>query len=73
MAGEDPAGEVELLGQQHPYEQMRPSHAPEREHFERVAPDMAEAALESGSPGFNPRVPGADEIVALYASAYDAA
>ena len=29
----------------------------ERDHFDRVKGDMAEAALASGSPGFNPRVP----------------
>ena len=27
----------------------------EREHFERVVQDMAQAALDSGSPGFNPQ------------------
>ena len=42
----------------------------EREHFDRVKADMAEAALASGSPGFNPRVPEAEEIVALYDEAW---
>jgi alcohol dehydrogenase class IV len=42
----------------------------QREHFDRVKADMAEAALASGSPGFNPRVPEADDIVALYDSAW---
>jgi alcohol dehydrogenase class IV len=42
----------------------------EREHFDRVKADMAEAALASGSPGFNPRVPTADEIVGLYDEAW---
>jgi alcohol dehydrogenase class IV len=42
------------------------------DHFERVTAEMAEAALESGSPGFNPRVPDAAEIVALYRTAYAA-
>jgi alcohol dehydrogenase class IV len=42
----------------------------EREHFDRVKADMAEAALASGSPGFNPRVPDAGEIVALYDEAW---
>jgi alcohol dehydrogenase class IV len=42
----------------------------EREHFDRVKGDMAEAALASGSPGFNPRVPTAEEIVALYDEAW---
>jgi len=41
-----------------------------REHFDRVKGDMAEAALASGSPGFNPRVPTAEEIVALYDQAW---
>jgi alcohol dehydrogenase class IV len=31
---------------------------------------MAAAALESGSPGFNPRIPDADEIVELYEKVY---
>jgi alcohol dehydrogenase class IV len=44
----------------------------ERDDIDRVAPEMAEAALESGSPGFNPRVPDTDEIVALYRAAYEA-
>ena len=44
----------------------------DRDQFERVSADMAEAALESGSPGFNPRVPDAAEIVALYRTAYAA-
>ena len=30
----------------------------ERDRFDAVTGEMAEAALESGSPGFNPRVPG---------------
>ena len=42
----------------------------EREHFDRVKGDMADAALASGSPGFNPRVPEAQEIVALYDEAW---
>jgi len=31
-----------------------------------LAPTMAQDALESGSPGNNPRVPSAEEIVELY-------
>jgi alcohol dehydrogenase class IV len=42
----------------------------DREHFDRVKAEMAEAALASGSPGFNPRVPTAEEIVALYDAAW---
>jgi alcohol dehydrogenase len=42
----------------------------QRDHFDRVKADMAEAALASGSPGFNPRVPEAEEIVALYDEAW---
>ena len=42
----------------------------EREHFERVVEDMAQAALDSGSPGFNPRPATRDEIVALYHEAW---
>jgi alcohol dehydrogenase class IV len=42
----------------------------ERDHFERVVGDMAQAALDSGSPGFNPRPSTKEEIVALYHDAY---
>jgi alcohol dehydrogenase class IV len=42
----------------------------EREHFERVVDDMAQAALDSGSPGFNPQPATKEEIVALYRQAY---
>jgi alcohol dehydrogenase class IV len=42
----------------------------EREHFERVVGDMAQAALDSGSPDFNPRQAGHEEIVALYREAF---
>src|SRR5262249_55762292 len=38
----------------------------EREVFEQKLPVMAEAALASGSPQNNPRVPSADEIIELY-------
>ncbi len=43
-----------------------------RDDFAAVTAEMAEAALESGSPAFNPRVPDAGEIVALYERAYAA-
>jgi alcohol dehydrogenase class IV len=42
----------------------------ERDHFDRVVEDMAQAALDSGSPGFNPQPATRDEIVALYRQAY---
>jgi alcohol dehydrogenase class IV len=42
----------------------------ERGHFDAVKGDMAEAALASGSPDFNPRVPSAEEIVELYEAIY---
>jgi alcohol dehydrogenase class IV len=42
----------------------------DHEHFDSVKKEMAEAALASGSPGFNPRVPAADEIVELYDKVY---
>jgi alcohol dehydrogenase class IV len=42
----------------------------DREHFERVVDDMAQAALDSGSPGFNPQPATKEEIVALYRQAY---
>lgn len=38
----------------------------EREHFFKLMPDMAEQSLASGSPGNNPRVPDADEIIEIY-------
>jgi alcohol dehydrogenase class IV len=42
----------------------------ERDHFDRVVEDMAQAALDSGSPGFNPQPATSDEIVELYRQAY---
>ncbi|WP_027965719.1 iron-containing alcohol dehydrogenase [Halomonas halocynthiae] len=38
----------------------------ERQRFVELMPSMAEQALASGSPGNNPRVPSADEIIAIY-------
>ncbi|GAB3384937.1 hypothetical protein GCM10027514_25320 [Azotobacter armeniacus] len=38
----------------------------ERARFEQLLPTMAEQALASGSPGNNPRVPDAAQIVELY-------
>jgi alcohol dehydrogenase class IV len=42
----------------------------DRDHFDRVVDDMAQAALDSGSPGFNPQPATKEEIVALYRDAY---
>jgi alcohol dehydrogenase class IV len=42
----------------------------ERDHFERVVEDMAQAALDSGSPGFNPQPATKEQIVELYRQAY---
>jgi alcohol dehydrogenase class IV len=42
----------------------------EEEHFRRVVGEMAEAALASGSPDFNPRSASAEEIVSLYEAVY---
>jgi alcohol dehydrogenase class IV len=42
----------------------------EQEHFESVLVPMAEAALASGSPDFNPRQPSMKEIVELYREIY---
>ena len=39
--------------------------------YRDLMPEMAQQALESGSPGNNPRAPTADEIVALYDEAWD--
>jgi alcohol dehydrogenase class IV len=43
-----------------------------RAAWDGVLPTMAAQALASGSPGNNPRVPDADEIVALYRETYGA-
>ena len=42
----------------------------DRDHFERVVQDMAQAALDSGSPGFNPEPASKEQIVELYGQAY---
>jgi alcohol dehydrogenase class IV len=42
----------------------------DRDHFERVVEDMAQAALDSGSPGFNPEPATKEQIVELYREAY---
>lgn len=39
-----------------------------RERFFKLMPNMAQQALDSGSPGNNPRVPSVDEMVDLYRS-----
>ncbi len=41
-----------------------------RERFDEAMAQMAQDALASGSPGFNPRVPTAEEIVTLYRQCY---
>ncbi|KXP09347.1 alcohol dehydrogenase [Tsukamurella pulmonis] len=46
------------------------AHGIDRARWDDLAPLMAEQALASGSPGNNPRVPDAAEIVALYAEVY---
>jgi alcohol dehydrogenase class IV len=38
----------------------------DRDHFFNNLQVMAEQALASGSPGNNPRVPSADEIIEIY-------
>ncbi len=42
----------------------------ERARYQALMPTMAQQALASGSPGNNPRVPTAEEIVALYERCY---
>lgn len=42
----------------------------DRDHFDRVVEEMAQAALDSGSPGFNPRPSTREEIVDLYRQAF---
>ncbi|BBY87133.1 iron-containing alcohol dehydrogenase [Mycolicibacterium tokaiense] len=41
-----------------------------RAEWDRLIPTMAEQALASGSPANNPRVPGADDIEAIYNEIY---
>jgi alcohol dehydrogenase len=41
-----------------------------RERFDALKAKMAEDALASGSPGNNPVVPTAEQIVALYDEAF---
>ncbi|WP_322815860.1 iron-containing alcohol dehydrogenase [Chloroflexus sp.] len=43
----------------------------ERERLMELAPAMADAAIDSGSPANNPRKPTKQEIIELYARAYD--
>ncbi|PMP76881.1 MAG: alcohol dehydrogenase, partial [Chloroflexus aggregans] len=43
----------------------------ERERLMELAPSMADAAIDSGSPANNPRKPTKQEIIELYAKAYD--
>lgn len=43
----------------------------DEEEFEKVLDKMATDALDSGSPGYNPRVPSHEEIVELYRTCYD--
>jgi len=38
----------------------------EKTYFDQVKHTMAEQALESGSPGNNPRIPSVDEMVEIY-------
>ena len=39
--------------------------------FENALDKMASDAINSGSPGYNPRVPSHEEVVALYRRCYD--
>lgn len=43
----------------------------DRDRLLELAPAMADAAIDSGSPGNNPRKPTRQEIIELYARAYD--
>jgi alcohol dehydrogenase class IV len=43
----------------------------DKEKFDRVVSKMATDAIDSGSPGNNPRVPTHEEIVSLYDHCYD--
>ena len=46
------------------------SYGIDRDRWEQRLPVMAEQALASGSPANNPRVPDAEQIVALYREIY---
>jgi alcohol dehydrogenase class IV len=43
----------------------------DRARLIELAPSMADAAIDSGSPGNNPRKPSRQEIIELYTRAYD--
>lgn len=43
----------------------------DKEKFEAVLDKMATDAINSGSPGYNPRVPTHEEVVELYRTCYD--
>jgi alcohol dehydrogenase class IV len=62
-------GELETLNRELEIPTLSGAGA-EPEHFERVVEDMAQAALDSGSPGFNPRSASKEEIVGLYHEAW---
>jgi alcohol dehydrogenase class IV len=47
-----------------------PALGVDKKKLEQLAPEMAEAAIASGSPGNNPRLATKDEIIELYHSAY---
>ena len=49
------------------------AHGIDPDHWERLLPTMAQQALASGSPGNNPVVPTADEIVGIYRQAWNGA
>jgi alcohol dehydrogenase class IV len=46
------------------------AHGIDKARWDALLPLMAQQALDSGSPGNNPRVPSAEEIVELYRSAW---
>ncbi len=46
------------------------SYGIEKERWDSLLPTMAQQALASGSPGNNPRVPTAEEIIGLYQQAW---
>ena len=41
-----------------------------KEKLKQLAPSMAKAAIDSGSPNNNPRIATGDEIIKLYLKAY---
>lgn len=69
MASERLVEELESLNSELEVPQLRDLGV-NKHHFDSVLQQMADAALASGSPSYNPLQPSAEEIVALYRKVY---